>query len=223
MNNVHTLFDGITKEEYDRMMVCFQAVTKTYVPEETICFYADHPNRIGYLMEGEAAIIRTHYDGRQTILEYLKAGDVFGSAFSAVSQASGALQVVCTKKCRIQFINYEHLVKRCSNACSFHSRLVSNALELISKRAISLSEHLEVLSQRTTRDKLLCYFHQQAVLHGSSTFSLPFSLSTLADYLSVDRSAMMREIKKLREEGILTSERKKITLIGLPLEDNAFT
>lgn len=213
MNTEISLFDGISKEEYDRMMVCFQAVTRTYEPEETICFYSDHPDRIGYLIDGEAAIIRTHYDGRQTILEYLKAGDVFGSALSAVSQASGALQVVCTKKCTIQFINYEHLTKRCSNACAFHSRLVSNALELISKKAISLSEHLEVLSQRTTRDKLLCYFHQQATAQHSDTFRLPFSLSTLADYLSVDRSAMMREIKKLKEEGILISNRKTITLV----------
>lgn len=218
MNSSISLFDGITKEEYDRMMVCFQAFVKAFEPEETICFYADHPNRIGYLLDGEAAIIRTHYDGRQTILEYLRTGDVFGSALSAVSQASGMLQVVCIKKCRIQFINYEHLTKRCSNACAFHSRLVSNALELISKKAISLSEHLEVLSQRTTRDKLLCYFYQQATENGSRTFQLPFSLSTLADYLSVDRSAMMREIRKLKNEGLLISDKKTYTLTDSSLQ-----
>ena len=72
MNTKLSLFDGITPEEYNRMMVCFQASEKSFSTDETVCFYADHPDRIGYLLEGEAAIIRTHLDGRQTILEYLK-------------------------------------------------------------------------------------------------------------------------------------------------------
>ena len=152
-------------------------------------------------------------DGRQTILEYLKTGDVFGSALSALSPNGDSLQVICTKSCKIQFIDYAHLIRRCPNACSFHSLLVSNALQLISRKAISLGEHLEILSQRTTKEKLLCYFEKLAQEQHSDSFTLPFSLSTLADYLSVDRSAMMRELKKLKAEGIVKSERKTFTLV----------
>lgn len=213
MNTKLSLFDGITPEEYNRMMVCFQASEKSFSTDETVCFYADHPDRIGYLLEGEPAIIRTHLDGRQTILEYLKTGDVFGSALSALSPNGDSLQVICTKSCKIQFIDYAHLIRRCPNACSFHSLLVSNALQLISRKAIALGEHLEILSQRTTKEKLLCYFEKLAQEQHSDSFTLPFSLSTLADYLSVDRSAMMRELKKLKAEGIVKSERKTFTLV----------
>lgn len=101
MNTKLSLFDGITPEEYNRMMVCFQAAEKSFSTDETVCFYADHPDRIGYLLEGEAAIIRTHLDGRQTILEYLKTGDVFGSALSALSPNGDSLQVICTKSCTV--------------------------------------------------------------------------------------------------------------------------
>ena len=213
MNTKLSLFDGITPEEYNRMMVCFQASEKSFSTDETVCFYADHPDRIGYLLAGEAAIIRTHLDGRQTILEYLKTGDVFGSALSALSPNGDSLQVICTKSCKIQFIDYAHLIRRCPNACHFHSLLVSNALQLISRKAIALGEHLEILSQRTTKEKLLCYFEKLAQEQHSDSFTLPFSLSTLADYLSVDRSAMMRELKKLKAEGIVKSERKTFTLV----------
>lgn len=213
MKQTTTLFDGITEQEYKKMMACFHAIEKNYQAGETICFLGDHAGRIGYLLEGEATIAQTHYDGRQTIIEYLKAGDVFGSALTAASALSGTLQVICVKACRIQFIHYEHLIKRCPNACSFHSRLVSNALELISKKAIALSERLEVLCQRTTRDKLLCYFHQQTAGKSSRSFLMPFSFGTLADYLSVDRSAMMREIRKLKDEKLIAAEKKKITLL----------
>ena len=121
--------------------------------------------------------------------------------------------MICTKSCKIQFIDYAHLIRRCPNACHFHSLLVSNALQLISRKAIALGEHLEILSQRTTKEKLLCYFEKLAQEQHSDSFTLPFSLSTLADYLSVDRSAMMRELKNLADEGIIERDGKKLRIL----------
>ena len=94
----------------------------------------------------------------------------------------------------------------------FHSQLVNNALQMISQKAVQLSERLEVLSQRTIREKIQCYFSILATQAGTNHFTLPFSYSTLADYLSVDRSAMMREMKKMKDEGLLQTARYEITL-----------
>ena len=85
-------------------------------------------------------------------------------------------------------------------------------LRLISDKAQALSERVDVLSRRSIREKLLCYFRQLADQTGSESFLLPFSLSTLADYIATDRSAMMREMKRMKEEGILRSEGRRITL-----------
>ena len=80
-------------------------------------------------------------------------------------------------------------------------------------KAQALSERIDVLSRRSIREKLLCYFRQLAQQAGSRTFTLPFSLSTLADYIATDRSAMMRELKRLREEGVVRSEGRRFTLL----------
>ena len=87
-------------------------------------------------------------------------------------------------------------------------------LRLITDKAQALSERVDVLSRRSIRDKLLCYFRQQSFKVRSDTFLLPFTLSALADYISADRSAMMRELKKLREEGYVATDNRKITLIS---------
>ena len=71
---------------------------------------------------------------------------------------------------------------------------------------------MEVLSCRSTREKLLCYFRICAYESRSLSFTLPFTLSALADYICADRSAMMRELKRLKEEGVLRSEGRRITL-----------
>lgn len=210
------LFDNIAEDEIARMMVCFQASERIYLPGEYICSYGEKNVQIGIIIEGKVQILRTHEDGRQTILEILSEGDIFGEALSFVSHAACALQVYSMEKSKVIYIDYAHLIKRCPNACDHHSQMVNNALQMISQKAIQLSERLEVLSQRTTREKLLCYFAIQAEYHQSRTFTLPFSLSMLADYLSVDRSAMMREIKKMKEEELIQTDRQKIMLLDTP-------
>ena len=163
MNTKLSLFDGITPEEYNRMMVCFQAAEKSFSTDETVCFYADYPDRIGYLLEGEAAIIRTHMDGRQTILEYLKTGDVFGSALSALSPNGDSLQVICTKSCKIQFIDYAHLIRQLPKCLQFpqsFSQQCSSVDFQKSDRPWRTSGN--PLLERTTKEKLLCYFEKLA-------------------------------------------------------------
>ena len=86
-------------------------------------------------------------------------------------------------------------------------------LRLMSDKAQALSQRVDVLSRRSIREKLLCYFRQLSEQAGGNTFTLPFSLSTLADYIATDRSAMMRELKRLREEGIVRSDGRQFTLL----------
>ena len=86
--------------------------------------------------------------------------------------------MVCRTACDVVFIDYPHILKRCERACTHHSLLVQNMLRLISDKAQALSERVDVLSRRSIREKLLCYFHQLAEKEGSRTFQLPFSLST---------------------------------------------
>lgn len=81
------------------------------------------------------------------------------------------------------------------------------------KNTIKLNTRIEILSKKNIRDKLLTYFKLISSKNFSKTFTLPFSLTDLADYLSVDRSAMMREISHLKEEGFIEKKGKKITLL----------
>ena len=207
------LFQGISYDEYRRMLTCFQAVQRSYRPEEMIYdFSKPNQNAVGIIERGAASLIRIDADGVATVLEELHAGGVFGKDLAFAGSREDSLGVVCRTACDVLFIDYPHILKRCENACYHHSLLVQNMLRLMADKAQSLSERVDVLSRRSIREKLLCYFRQQSEKEGANTFTLPFSLSTLADYIATDRSAMMRELKRLREEGTVSSDGRRFTL-----------
>ena len=207
------LFQGISYDEYRRMLTCFQAVQRSYRPEEMIYdFSKPNQNAVGIIERGAASLIRIDADGVATVLEELHAGGVFGKDLAFAGSREDSLEVVCRTACDVLFIDYPHILKRCENACYHHSLLVQNMLRLMADKAQSLSERVDVLSRRSIREKLLCYFRQQSEKGGANTFTLPFSLSTLADYIATDRSAMMRELKRLREEGTVSSDGRRFTL-----------
>jgi len=207
------LFQSISYEEYQRMMVCFQAVQKSFRPEDTIYdFSVLKNNSVGIIEHGTAQLIRIDEEGVSTVMEELGPGGVFGRTLAFAGLGEDSLEVVCRTPCDVVFIDYPHILKRCENACTHHSILVQNMLRLITDKAQALSERVDVLSRRSIRDKLLCYFRQLSDKAHSRTFTLPFSLSTLADYIATDRSAMMRELKRLREEEIVSSDGRKFTV-----------
>lgn len=207
------IFEGISYESYLAMLSCFQAVQKSYRPEEVAYDFSRAGEQVGILERGEASLIRIDEDGVSTVLENLTAGNVFGRTLAFSGDVSDSLEVVCRTACDVLYIDYPHILKRCEKACEHHSLLVRNMLRLITEKAQTLAGRVDVLSRRCIRDKLLCYFRQQAERAGSVTFTLPFSLSMLADYIATDRSAMMRELKHLRQEKLIRAEGREITLL----------
>ncbi len=207
------LFQDISYEEYKRMLTCFQAVQRSYQTEDMIYdFSGSARDAVGILERGSASLIRIDEDGVSTVLEELGPGGVFGRTLAFAGSTGDSLEVVARSDCDVLFIDYSHILKRCQNACLHHSLLVQNMLRLMSDKSQALSERVDVLSRRSIREKLLCYFRQLEGKAGNSTFTLPFSLSVLADYIATDRSAMMRELKRLREDGVVRSDGRKFTL-----------
>ena len=206
------LFQNISYEEYVRMLMCFQAVQRSFQTEELVYDFSSSRNdAVGIIERGTASVIRIDSEGTSTVLEELGPGGVFGRTLAFDSIGEDSLEVICRTPCDVLFIDYPHIMKRCEKACTHHSILVQNMLQLMLEKAQALSERVDVLSRRTIREKLLCYFRHMA--GKADSFVLPFSLSTLADYIATDRSAMMRELRKLKEEGILRSEGRRFTLL----------
>ena len=205
------VFDGISVEECRRIYDCFGVQERCFKPEELIYDFDTGRHTIGVLATGSAIVERMDRRGDRTILEHLEPGGVFGEMLMFQNVLGDSVCVSCEKTCCVWFFPEEKMERRCEKNCGHHNRMIENMFRLIRDKATALSERVEVLSRRSIREKLLCYFSLQQAKCGGS-FTLPFSLSALADYISTDRSAMMRELKKLRQSGRVRIEGRKVTI-----------
>ena len=122
------------------------------------------------------------------------------------------MNILAASNCRILFLEVSKILTVCSSACEFHNRLIQNMLTLIARKNFQLNRKLEHMSKRSTKEKLLSYLSMESKKANAPTFTIPFNRQQLADYLSVDRSAMSNELCKLRDEGILQFHKNSFTL-----------
>lgn len=207
------LFQGISDQDVSSMIVCFQMHRKTFAPGELICAYGCGSQEIGVVLQGNAHVRRIDSDGNRTILERLELGAVFGEMLAFAATLGDCVEVI-SDGCEVLFMEYAHIMKRCEKACTHHSKLVQNLFRMVTEQTRRLSRRVEVLSRRSIREKLMCYFALCREEAGCESFTLPFTLSALADFISTDRSAMMREIRKMREESLIALQGRQVTVLS---------
>lgn len=207
------LFDGVGQKDVERMLSCFDVKRGIFEPGETIWDFEHTSDKIGIVMSGSVSIVRMDASGNRAVLESLSENDVFGEMFAFSDDMSHGVFAMCERKCEIAYMKYGQISKRCGNACRCHTLVVENMFRVVTKKAQRMAERIEILSNRTIREKLLCFFAMCSGKEESKSFLLPFSLSYLADYICADRSAMMRELRRMAEEGIVKTEKRKIELL----------
>ena len=202
-------FDNITSDEIQKLLKCFDATIISYKKDTTVLSNVSNTTLVGIIIKGSANVIRYNYNGTRNIIEELEEGDIFGS-FS--SSDSDDIYIVTKTDSKITMFSYDKLINRCHNNCPYHNKLIDNMYQIFGQKLRKNSERIEILSKKTIREKLLSYFNQLSQKQISKNIILPFSLTDLADFLSIDRSAMMREMKNMKEEGRIEAKGKKIHL-----------
>ena len=167
------LFRGISEESQQAMRTCFDMREVSFRADEVIYDFGAGRNMVGVLAEGAAVIERIDQQGSRTILERLESGGVFGEMLMFENVAGDSITVVAETACRVWFMAADQVTKRCEKACAHHTQVVENMFQLVAEKATSLYERVAVLSRRSIRDKLMCYFSLMAAIGLVTTFFAP--------------------------------------------------
>ena len=177
---------------------------KTFSKNEVITSYIQKRQQVCILLEGSADLVRYDRNGNRIIVTHFSKNSIFGEIFYNIT-TSNELFVEAKQKSTVLFFSYDVIVKNAKLSTSFN--------QLVLREITFLNMRIELLSKRSIREKLLAYFNILSNQKFSKSFTIPFSLTDLADYLCIDRSAMMREMKLLKDEGFLEKTGNRITLL----------
>ena len=191
---------------------CNKIQIKKFIKDEIVTTYIEKRNQLCIVLSGEVDLIRYDVNGNKTIISHFIADDVFGEVFYPAN-TNNELFAVARKNSEILFYTYDSLLTKCRRNCDFHKTLTSNLSKLFLNNIVELNLRIELLTKRSIRSKILSYFDILSKGSLRKSFTLPYSYTDLADFLSVDRSAMMREFKLLIDEGFIQKTGSKITLL----------
>ncbi|BAL00865.1 hypothetical protein OBV_36660 [Oscillibacter valericigenes Sjm18-20] len=207
------LFNGIEESDLQGLLSCLTAKMVHYEKAQTVFSNGEGIERFGIVLSGQVQVVQDDYYGNRSILDKIDAGNLFGESFACAEIKTLPVSVITSAESELLFIDCHRLTAPCAKACGFHSRLIQNMLRIVSMKNISLTQKIEYTSKRTTREKLLAYLSAEAKKAGCSCFCIPFNRQELADYLSVERSAMSAELSRLRDNGVLRYHKNQFELL----------
>ena len=211
------LFKGIKTEEFAALFACVGARKDTYQKGAFIFFNGDIISSIGIMLAGHALIIKEDVFGNRAVLNELEKRDVFGEAFACGGSYALTISVQATENCDILFLPFERIMNVCSSSCGFHNALIKNMVEMIAQKNINLMRKLEVTTKHSLREKMLAYLSQLAQEQGKTMVQSPLGRVDLAGLLGVDRSALTRELNRMRDAGLIDFEKNTYTLLDVEI------
>lgn len=207
------LFTGVADQEIEAMLSCLGAEMREYKKGEFVFRQGEHLKHIAVLVNGGLHIQQDDYWGNRTIISHIIIGEMLGEAY--VTPESGGIlnDVVAVEDSTVILFDANKILTPCSSVCRFHTIVIQNLFFAISERNRNLVRKLGHMSKRTTREKLISYLSAESQRNNSASFTIPFNRQQLADYLSVDRSAMSNELCKMRDDGLLLFEKNRFQLL----------
>lgn len=187
---------------------CVNVKRKIFYNKDLILSHDPIKNNIGFITYGKANIVKTDSEGNTTIMRDLKENDIFSNLF--FQETDDELYIISNGETEVIFIDYYTILKNCNKGCNNHHKLVLTLFDLLITDNKRQNEKIELLSKRSVEEKILFFLKQRT--NENNIFKVTTSYKAIAQYLFVDRSNLMRELKKLEEKGLIERHEKTIKL-----------
>ena len=207
------LFAGIDPSDMEGMLGCIGYHVREFQKGEIVAFEEENINHVGVVLSGAVDMIKEDVWGNRTMLLRTYPQDVFGETFACGEDSLSVVTFTASQDSKVLFLSFCRVMHTCTHACAFHQTLIENMVRIIARKNRELMRKVEVISKKSLREKILAYLSIQAQSQGKKRFEIPLGRVEWAEYLCADRSALTRELAKMKEEGIIEYHRNTFELL----------
>ncbi|MDP0489252.1 MAG: Crp/Fnr family transcriptional regulator [Fusobacterium sp. JB021] len=207
------LFKNLTIEEIEKSLKDLNAKKQTFEKNNLVYELGKPIDRIGLVISGNANVIKEDFWGNRTILTQLNPGNIFGEVMNFQKNKNPNINVEISKKSEILFFDFKKIFDSKEILESYNKKLILNMFSIVTKKSILLTEKIEHITKKSVREKIFSYLSTCAFKYESNSFKINFNRQELADYLSIERTALSRELSKMQEENLINFKNNQFTLI----------
>ena len=211
------LFYGIEASELEPILSCIDAKVRTVRKGEIILLAGDTPKHVGIVLAGQLQIIREDYDGNRSLMAVLEPGEIFAEALCCAGVKASPVTVISFLDSTILLVSFERVLCTCPNSCRFHRKLIENMLGLIAIKNLQMQSHMEILSLKSIRARVMRYIESFSPKKGQE-ITIPLNREELANYLCVDRSALSHELMRMKKDGLIGYRKNKFVVYSVSLD-----
>ena len=207
------LFRRVPEEELSDLLEHLDSQLKFYSKDQVVLTAGRRVRRVGLILEGSLALFESDFWGRNHQLDRLKTGELLMENF-AVSGSVTIHSVTAETNSAVLWFSIREILTL-DETHTYNTVLIQSFMKELAKKNLQLYSRLSDMDQVTTKEKLLSYLSKEALHHHSNEFDIPFSRQELADYLSVERSAMSAELSALAKQGYLVTRKNHFVLLKM--------
>ena len=204
------IFENIDSKNKYKLLHSFRADIHNIKENESIIKIVNENNILCLITKGSLNLIRHNVNGNDFIIEIIEENNIIGPSLYNLNNID--YDLIANEETEIITMNYSDVINYRGKNKKYDT-FIKNLFVIINTKMKEQSERINILTKKGIRNKLLEYFEIIYRKNNSRNIYLPFTFSLLADYLGIDRSAMTRELKYLKEEGFIKITGKRITLL----------
>jgi len=203
------LFQGLTETEIKQVCDCFGVTVSRYDKGEGVVYEGERLSHFMVVLEGIAHSYKTDIHGKQFTVSIIGQGGYIGAFLAGDPSRSSPVAVIAQSELTVLFIPFDKIIRQCERSCKAHAKVTANFIAGISAKAMLLFERIGCLIKPTIREKVMAYLAQ----FGCEQIELPFDREGLAEYLNVERSALSRELSKMKKDSLIDYHKNHFTIL----------
>lgn len=202
-----SLFSAVKESNLEKLIAGNHIYQKHYMKGATVHNANETCRTLDIVLSGSLVAYSLSTNGSATTMFEFSQGSVIGANLLFGENHSYPLNIYCLTDCQIIHIDINAVLEFLHDY-----NFTLHYIKSISQNSQGINQKIAMFTQRTLRENIMNYFKQQTIIQKSSVILLPMSKRQLADYFGVQRPSLFRELKKLKEEGIIEINNRTITI-----------
>ena len=197
------IFQGMSEREISDALEGLNAVKKKYKKGTTILHAGSTTKRMGLVLEGSVTIENNDVWGNRIILSHVGKNQFFAETYALLADEPMPVDVVANENCQILFLTIGFLHRGTLRPKSWTTKIMSNLLIISTHKNLLLSGRNFHTAPKTIRGRVMSYLNSVSIQKGTTVFDIPFDRQQMADYLNLERTALSKELRKMKDDGLI--------------------